>query len=105
MIEVKKKDQREFMVRVKEEDTSKEYIVTLEDGYYQYLTQGKVTEEELIEKSFRFLLERESKESILPRFNLKIIKSYFPEFEGEILTGGVMTQKQYLFDSEFVGGG
>ena len=84
MIEVKKKDQEEFRVKVEEKGPSKEYVVTLEDSYYQDLTQGKVTKEELIEKSFRFLLQRESKESILSKFNLKVIKSYFPEFEEEI---------------------
>ena len=84
MIEVEKKDQEEFRVRVEEKDASKEYMVSLEDSYYQDLTRRKITKEELIEKSFKFLLERESKESILSKFNLKIIKSYFPEFEGEI---------------------
>jgi len=29
-------------------------------------------------------LQREAKESILSRFNLKIINNYFPEFEEEI---------------------
>ena len=84
MIEVKKKDQEEFRVRVEDRGTSKEYVVTLEDSYYQDLTEGKIAREELIEKSFKFLLERESKESILSKFNLKIIKSYFPEFEEEM---------------------
>jgi hypothetical protein len=84
MIEVKKKDQEEFRVKVEEKGASKEYVVTLEDSYYQDLTQGKITKEKLIEKSFRFLLQRESKESILSQFNLKVIKSYFPEFEEEI---------------------
>ena len=81
MIEVEKKDQEDFRVRVEEKDASKEYVVSLEDSYYQDLTRRKITKEELIEKSFEFLLERESKESILSKFNLKIIKSYFPEFE------------------------
>jgi hypothetical protein len=84
MIEVEKKDQEEFRVRVEEKDACKEYVVSLEDSYYQDLTRRKITKEELIEKSFKFLLERESKESILSKFNLKIIKSYFPEFEEEI---------------------
>lgn len=36
--------------------------------------------EDLIEASFTFLLERESKESILPRFELPVIERYFPEY-------------------------
>lgn len=72
------------MVRVKEEDTAKDYSVTMDDDYYQKLTGGKITKEELIKKSFEFLLEREPKESILSRFNIKIISNYFPEYEKEI---------------------
>jgi hypothetical protein len=37
-----------------------------------------------VEESFRFLLEREPKESILRRFNLTVISRYFPEYEREI---------------------
>ena len=84
MIEVIKKDQEEFRIKLEERGNSKEYMVTLGDIYYQDLTQGKITKEELIKKAFMFLLEREPKESILSKFDLKIIKSYFPEFEEEI---------------------
>ena len=56
----------------------------LDDGYYNKLTQGRITEEELIKKSFEFLLKREPKESILSRFYLKVISRYFPEYENEI---------------------
>jgi hypothetical protein len=38
------------------------------------------TPEELLEASFAFLLEREPKESILPRFELPVIERYFPDF-------------------------
>ena len=38
--------------------------------------------EELVRDSFHFLLERESKESILREFDLAVIQRYFPEFEG-----------------------
>ncbi|MEW6680805.1 MAG: hypothetical protein AB1297_07320, partial [bacterium] len=58
--------------------------VTLDDGYYQDLTKGNITKEELIERSFEFLLKREPKESILSRFNLKVINRYFPEYEEDI---------------------
>jgi hypothetical protein len=40
--------------------------------------------ERLLEASFRFLLEREPKESILPRFDLPVITRYFPEYPDEI---------------------
>jgi hypothetical protein len=38
------------------------------------------TPEELLEASFKFLLEREAKESILARFELPVIERYFPEY-------------------------
>jgi len=82
MIKVKKKNQQEFTVKVE----GKEYDVNLDDEYWQDLTRGKIAKEELIKKSFEFLLEREPKESILSRFNLRIINQYFPEFEEEIRT-------------------
>jgi hypothetical protein len=84
MIEVKRKNEQEFVVTVKERDTRTEHVVTLDDEYYQHLTDGEITREELIEMSFQFLLERESKESILSRFNLKVINNYFPEFEKKV---------------------
>ena len=42
--------------------------------------------EELLEESFRFLLERESNNSILSSFDLPVIGRYFPEYEQEIRT-------------------
>ena len=38
--------------------------------------------EALVKDSFDFLLERESKESILREFDLSAIKRYFPEYDG-----------------------
>jgi len=35
-------------------------------------------------QAFRFLLERESVEEILPQFNLRQIGDYFPEFVEEM---------------------
>ncbi len=84
MIKVTKKNEEAYMVTVQEEGSQTEHTVTLEDGYYQKLTGGKITKEMLIEKSFEFLLAREPKESILCRFNLKVISTYFPQYENKI---------------------
>ena len=84
MIEVKRKNQSEFVVEVQEKSSKTEHLVTLDDDYYQLLTQGKSTKEDLIKRTFQFLLRREPKESILSTFNLKTVKQYFPEFEKEI---------------------
>jgi hypothetical protein len=42
------------------------------------------TAEQLLEASFRFLLEREPKESILPRFELSLIETYFSDYSAKI---------------------
>ena len=47
------------------------------------LSQGR-SAEELLQESFRFLLERESNTSILSSFDLPLIGRYFPEYEREI---------------------
>jgi hypothetical protein len=45
---------------------------------------GEASPERLLAESFRFLLEREPKESILRRFDLPAIERYFPEYPREI---------------------
>ena len=61
-----------------------EYNVTLDSSYWQKLSGGRYEAEELVRKSFEFLLEREPKEAILREFNLKVISQYFPEYEETI---------------------
>jgi hypothetical protein len=51
---------------------------------YEQLTAGKHTPERCLEAAFRFLLDREPKESILERFDVTVISLYFPEFEQEL---------------------
>ncbi len=55
--------------------------VTLSQEDYRRLTAGRCTPEACVEAAFRFLLDREPKELILPRFDLLVIARYFPEFE------------------------
>jgi hypothetical protein len=43
--------------------------------------------EELLRESFRFLLDREPKESILRKFQLSVIPRYFPDYERAITRG------------------
>ena len=38
--------------------------------------------ETLVKDSFDFLLQRESKETILREFDLEVIKRYFPQYDG-----------------------
>ena len=79
-IEVKQIDSESYEVTVREATTTT-HMVTVSQDYYQKLTGGKITPETLIEKSFEFLLERESNTMILARFDLPVIGDYFPEYE------------------------
>ena len=62
--------------------------VTVPDAYCRQLAGGEVDVEVLLEKSFEFLLARESNTSILRRFDLPVIGRYFPEYEQTI--GGML---------------
>lgn len=84
MIDVEKKDKDTFTVTVNEGGSQSSHTVTVDDDYYEKLTCKQFSKEELVKKSFEFLLERESKESILSSFNLKVINNYFPEYEKKI---------------------
>ena len=48
------------------------------------LAANKCTPERVVEAAFRFLLDREPKESILGTFDVTVISRYFPEFEKEL---------------------
>jgi hypothetical protein len=60
------------------------HSVTVTPEYLQKLTGGRASAETQIEKSFEFLLERESNTSILRSFDLPVIQRYFPEYERTI---------------------
>ena len=83
-IDIEKKGEGEFLVRVMEGKSSTSHRVTIRNEDYQRLTLGKITPEELLKCSFEFLLERESKESILSQFDLMVIGRYFPGYEKEM---------------------
>ncbi len=78
-------DSYEFQVTVKEGKGESRHRVTLRKGDYQELAAGKASPEDLVAESFRFLLEREPKESILRSFDLMVIGRYFPEYRREIV--------------------
>lgn len=69
------------------------YKVTVPEGYYRNMTDGKIRPGESVKLSFEFLPEREPASAILSEFDLPVISRYFPEYEGEI------RQKLQLFDA------
>ena len=82
-IQVAKINETMFKVTVGGRTTTT-HTVTVSLDYYEKLTGGRVTADELVEKSFEFLLERESNTSILSTFDLPVIQRYFPEYERTI---------------------
>jgi hypothetical protein len=73
-----------FEVVVREGKGETRHLVTMSQEMRERLTAGKHTPEHCVEAAFRFLLDREPKESILRRFDVTAILRYFPEFEREI---------------------
>ena len=77
-----------YEVEVTESDGSGSqttHQVTMDKDYYMDLTEkGRIIPEEFVTKSFEFLLERESKDSILRQFEIAQINDFFPEYEKEI---------------------
>jgi hypothetical protein len=61
--------------------TSHEVSLTQED---MRRLAPQSTPEELVRQSFRFLLEREPRTSIMRRFELPLISRFFAEYEEEI---------------------
>jgi hypothetical protein len=80
MITVESIDERTFKVTVADRTTTT-HTVTVDPSYRAKLTGGRVSAEELVEKSFEFLLERESNTSILRSFELPVIGRYFADYE------------------------
>ena len=62
---------------------SSTHLVTVAPSDLERLAEGRSVEA-LLEASFRFLLDREPKESIMGRFDLSVISRYFPDYESTI---------------------
>lgn len=76
-------DSNTYQVTVVAQTTSS-HTVTMQTDYAQKLTNGSISNIQLLKKSFEFLLQRESNSSILRSFDLSIISRYFPEYEREM---------------------
>jgi hypothetical protein len=87
MIEVKRitgGDPLLFEVIVREGLATTRHTVSMSQDTCSRLTAGKYPPERCLEAAFRFLLDREPKESILQSFDVTVISRYFPEFEHEL---------------------
>ncbi len=66
-------------VEVDDGASATRHTVHVSSGDMDRWARGR-SAEELVRRSFLFLLEREPKESILREFELSVIQRYFPEF-------------------------
>ena len=71
-------------VTVAEGGSETRHSVTFTRADFQRLTTSGGTPQALVKRSFKFLLAREAKESILRSFALPDIGRYFPDYEREI---------------------
>jgi hypothetical protein len=86
VIEVKSVDGGDpmiFDVTVRDESGSTRHTVTMAQATYRKLTGGKVPAARCVQAAFEYLLERESKNSILTNFDITLIPAYFPTFGSE----------------------
>ena len=79
LIDIQKISDNEFLVTVSKSNVTKHTVYISEDTFLAF-SKGKLTKEQLIKKSFLFLLQREDQSSILEAFDLSIIANYFPEY-------------------------
>ena len=69
------------LVRLADAGGSGEHRVTVRRSDLARLAPGADDPVDLVRRSFAFLLERESRDSILRAFDLTVIGRYFPEWE------------------------
>jgi hypothetical protein len=62
-------------------NTETNHQVTISDNFIIEYQIKNLTKKEIIEQSFIFLLERESNNSILKKFDIEVIANYFPEYK------------------------
>lgn len=69
-----------FEVEVMEGEGSTNHKVAMNKDWYEDL-KTDTPPEEIVRRSFEFLLDREPKESILSQFEITVIGNYFPEYK------------------------
>jgi hypothetical protein len=93
------RDLMQFQVVVCDGATKTEHMVKLTEDVYRDLTDGMVSANELVKKSFEFLLHREPKESILREFDLTVISRYFPEYKNRIKNHILLGEEKWPLDT------
>ena len=68
-----------FDVEVSDENGVSNHRITMDRDFVMRIG-ANYDPEEVVRKSFEFLLERESEEKILEEFDLTVISEFFPEY-------------------------
>lgn len=76
-------DDHTYQVTVDDAGSTSRHEVTVDPSELALVGEG-TSADGLVEASFRFLLDREPKESIMTRFDLSVIGRYFPEYRDRI---------------------
>ena len=82
-VSIKKLSDDVFGVTIAKTSTTA-HTVTVTDQSLIDLTDNNVTKTQLLEFSFKFLLEREPNTSILSSFDINVITKYFPDYIEEV---------------------
>lgn len=72
-----------FEVKLRDQGGETQHRVTLSRKDLLRLSGG-ADAQKCMDAAFRFLLDREAKESILARFDMSVVAGYFPEFEQKL---------------------
>jgi hypothetical protein len=83
MIEIRHQGGERYTVTICDSRGASHHDVTARAADLTRLGGGHRAEA-VVEAAFKFLLDREPKESILPAFDLMVIARYFPEFEAAL---------------------
>jgi len=73
-----------FLVELGHGEGLMEYWIEVDKDYWTRLTNRRIEPADLVEATFKFLLEKEPKELILKKFNLADISGHFPNYENEM---------------------
>ena len=82
-ISIEKRNDDVFEVTVVDSITTT-HKVTITDQSLSDLSENNVTKIQLLEFSFRFLLDREPNTSILSSFDINVISRYFSNYKDEV---------------------
>lgn len=82
-VSIKKQNDDVFEVTVADSITTI-HEVTVTNQRLSDLTDNNVTKTQLLEFSFRFLLQREPNTSILSSFDINVISKYFSNYKDEV---------------------